>query len=100
MHAQAAAHSEPGAARNRTLQRNQWNAAQWTETYRTPTWTDYLRLDHRLSPADHELAERLAALHDGADAPGPYWRSSARQHRSAPGANRSHVSPVHEVRLI
>ncbi|WP_331375466.1 MFS transporter [Sinorhizobium chiapasense] len=56
-------------ARNWTLQRNLLNPARWTETYRTPTWTDYLRLNHRLSAADHELVERLVALHDGADAP-------------------------------
>ncbi|WP_026622746.1 MFS family permease (plasmid) [Ensifer sp. WSM1721] len=56
-------------ARNWTLQRNLLTSTLWTETFRTPTWTDYLRLNHRLSGADQELGERLAALHDGADAP-------------------------------
>ncbi|AUX78942.1 MFS transporter [Sinorhizobium fredii] len=56
-------------ARNWTLQRNLLTPALWTETFRTPTWTDYLRLNHRLSAADRELGERLATLHEGAGAP-------------------------------
>ena len=56
-------------ARNWTLQRNLLTPTLWTETFRTPTWTDYLRLNRRLSAADHELGERLAALNDGIGAP-------------------------------
>ncbi|MBP1885127.1 MFS transporter [Sinorhizobium mexicanum] len=56
-------------ARNWTLQRNLLTPNRWTETFRTPTWMDYLRLNHRLSAADNELSERLAALHDGMGAP-------------------------------
>lgn len=56
-------------ARNWTLQRNLLSPTLWTETFRTPTWTDYLRLNHRLSAADQELGAELAALHDGATTP-------------------------------
>ncbi|RDJ04304.1 MFS transporter [Rhizobium grahamii] len=56
-------------ARNWTLQRNLLTPTLWTETFRTPTWTDYLRLNRRLSAADHEVGERLAALHDGIGTP-------------------------------
>ncbi|AJD43952.1 major facilitator superfamily protein (plasmid) [Rhizobium gallicum bv. gallicum R602sp] len=56
-------------ARNWTLQRNLLTPTLWTETFRTPTWTDYLRLNHRLSATDHDLGGRIAALHDGKDAP-------------------------------
>ncbi|THK33894.1 MFS transporter [Ensifer sp. MPMI2T] len=56
-------------ARNWTLQRNLMTPTLWTETFRTPTWTDYLRLNHRLSAAARELGGRLAALQDGAGFP-------------------------------
>ncbi len=36
-------------ARNWTLQRNLQTPNLWTETFRTPTWMDYLRLNHRLT---------------------------------------------------
>ena len=35
----------------------------WTETFRTPTWMDYLRLNHRLTAADKDLDQRLLELH-------------------------------------
>lgn len=56
-------------ARNWTLQRNLQTPTLWTETFRTPTWTDYLRLNHRLTAADKELGERLFALQDGEHSP-------------------------------
>ncbi|ESY62578.1 MFS transporter [Mesorhizobium sp. LNHC232B00] len=56
-------------ARNWTLQRNLQTPTLWTETFRTPTWTDYLRMHHRLTAADKELVERLFALHDGDHSP-------------------------------
>ncbi|TJW00018.1 MAG: MFS transporter [Mesorhizobium sp.] len=52
-------------ARNWSLQRSLQTASLWTETYWTPTWMDYLRLNHRLSAGDKEIGVRLAALHDG-----------------------------------
>ncbi|TXR50577.1 MFS transporter [Phyllobacterium endophyticum] len=56
-------------ARNWTLQCNLQDPTLWTETFRTPTWTDYLRLNHRLTAGDQEIGERLAALHDGESVP-------------------------------
>ncbi|WP_287381877.1 MFS transporter [Mesorhizobium sp.] len=35
---------------------------QCAETFRTPTWTDYLCLHHRLTEADKELDEHLLRL--------------------------------------
>ncbi|NGO55197.1 MFS transporter [Allomesorhizobium camelthorni] len=52
-------------ARNWTLQRNLQTPSLWTETFRTPTWMDFLRLNHRLTAADQETYEHLGALHDG-----------------------------------
>jgi predicted MFS family arabinose efflux permease len=56
-------------ARHWTLQRNLQEPMQWTETFRTPTWTDYLRLNHRLTEADKELDERILLLHKGKHSP-------------------------------
>ncbi|MPR12440.1 hypothetical protein FS320_37325 [Microvirga tunisiensis] len=61
-------HSRVGA-RRWTLQRNLQTPLQWTETFQTPTWTDYLRLNHRLTTADKELDERVLELHAGEDPP-------------------------------
>ncbi|TIU56310.1 MAG: MFS transporter, partial [Mesorhizobium sp.] len=61
-------HSRVGA-RNWTLQRNLQKPMQWTETFRTPTWTDYLRLNHRLTEVDKELDERVSRLQAGEAAP-------------------------------
>ncbi|MER9671217.1 MFS transporter [Mesorhizobium sp. M0203] len=61
-------HSRIGA-RHWTLQRNLQKPMQWTETFRTPTWTDYLRLNHRLTEADKELDERILLLHAGEHSP-------------------------------
>ncbi|WP_280952203.1 MFS transporter [Mesorhizobium sp. WSM3868] len=52
-------------ARNWTLQRNLQTPSLWTETFRTPTWIDFLRLNHRLTAADKEVGQNLLALHDG-----------------------------------
>ncbi|RWP16084.1 MAG: MFS transporter [Mesorhizobium sp.] len=52
-------------ARHWMLQRSLQKPMQWTETFRTPTWTDYLRLNHRLTTADKELDERILQLHAG-----------------------------------
>ncbi|MER8798858.1 MFS transporter [Mesorhizobium sp. M0984] len=51
-------------ARHWTLQRNLQEPMQWTETFRTPTWTDYLRLNHRLTTEDRQLEERVLLLHE------------------------------------
>ncbi|SEI14652.1 Transmembrane secretion effector [Rhizobium tibeticum] len=52
-------------ARNWTLQRNLQTPSVWTEPFRTPTWMDFLRLNHRLTAADKDLGERLRDLNDG-----------------------------------
>lgn len=52
-------------ARHWTLQRNLQEPVLWTETFRTPTWTDYLRLNHRLTEADKELGKQVLKLHAG-----------------------------------
>ncbi|MER9426492.1 MFS transporter [Mesorhizobium sp. M0317] len=52
-------------ARHWTLQRNLQKPVQWIETFRTPTWTDYLRLNHRLTTVDKELDERIFHLQEG-----------------------------------
>jgi len=52
-------------ARNWTLQHNLQNPSLWAETFRTPTWMDYLRLNHRLTAGDKMVGERLLNLHDG-----------------------------------
>ncbi|PWJ87465.1 putative MFS family arabinose efflux permease [Mesorhizobium loti] len=52
-------------ARHWNLQRDLQQPSRWTETFRTPTWMDYLRLNHRLTAADKELDQRLLALHLG-----------------------------------
>ncbi|ATU95297.1 MFS transporter [Phyllobacterium zundukense] len=64
MRARRYAQSRAGA-RDWTLQRNLQTPSLWTETFRTPTWMDFLRLNHRLTPADKEIGQHLVALHDG-----------------------------------
>ncbi|MCK1721287.1 MFS transporter [Bradyrhizobium sp. 141] len=52
-------------ARHWNLQRDVQEPSHWIETFRTPTWTDYLRLNHRLTIKDNQLDERLSQLHSG-----------------------------------
>lgn len=77
-------------ARNWTLQRNLLKPTLWTGTFRTPTWTDYLRLNHRLTVADSELGERLAALQVGDCPP----RLTLSIERSTSPATDRQVQPV------
>ncbi len=53
-------------ARHWTLQRNLLAPQVWIESFRTPTWTDYLRLKSRLTVTDRQLDERILALHQDA----------------------------------
>ncbi|EHH13724.1 hypothetical protein MEA186_02267 [Mesorhizobium amorphae CCNWGS0123] len=64
MRAKGHAFSRAGA-RNWTLQRNLQTPSVWTETFRTPTWMDFIRLNHRLTGADKEADKYLLALDDG-----------------------------------
>ncbi|RWL88540.1 MAG: MFS transporter [Mesorhizobium sp.] len=52
-------------ARHWNLQRDLLEPSQWTETFHTPTWMDYLPLNHRLTAADKEVDQRLLELHAG-----------------------------------
>lgn len=79
-------------ARNWSLQRSLHTPAIWTETYWTPTWMDYQRLNHRLTVADKEVGDRLAALHEG-DAP-PHPALSIER---ATGAERSRSQPIARI---
>lgn len=53
-----------------------WRLAQdlahpdtWLEMYRTPTWADYVRHNHRRTKADADNAQALLELHEGHQAP-------------------------------
>ncbi|RWA88230.1 MAG: MFS transporter [Mesorhizobium sp.] len=52
-------------ARHWNLQRDLQEPSHWTETFRTPTWMDYLRLNHRLTAEDKQVDQRLGELHTG-----------------------------------
>ncbi|WP_284283541.1 MFS transporter [Mesorhizobium amorphae] len=56
-------------ARHWNLQRDLQDSLLWTETFRTPTWMDYLRLNHRLTAADKDLDQRLLELNMGGTPP-------------------------------
>lgn len=56
-------------ARRWILTRNLHNTTVWTETFRTPTWNDYLRFNYRQTAADKALNASLVDLHMGHDAP-------------------------------
>ncbi|UXN57724.1 MFS transporter [Phyllobacterium zundukense] len=49
-------------ARHWTLTRDVQETSRWIETYRTPTWTDYHRLHHRLTAADKLSDQELLKL--------------------------------------
>jgi hypothetical protein len=56
-------------ARRWILTRNLHNVSVWTETFRTPTWNDYLRFNYRQTAADRALNASLLDLHMRPDAP-------------------------------
>lgn len=56
-------------ARHWIVERDLHDAERWTESFRTPTWTDYLRFNHRHSAADNDLEQRLHSLHAEAGSP-------------------------------
>ncbi len=55
-------------ARQWELMRDLEHPEVWFETYHSPTWTEYMRHNHRATKADVEIVERLRNLHSG-DAP-------------------------------
>lgn len=56
-------------ARRWVLTRNLHDTEVWTETFRTPTWNDYLRFNYRQTAADRALNASLVDLHRGHEAP-------------------------------
>lgn len=56
-------------ARRWILTRNLCDTALWTESFRTPTWHDYLRFNYRQTAADRALNASLVDLHMGDEAP-------------------------------
>lgn len=56
-------------ARHWALLRDLGQPDRWVETYQSPTWTDYVRHNLRLTKADAEVSERLRALHAGEEPP-------------------------------
>jgi hypothetical protein len=56
-------------ARHWALLRDLAEPERWTETYQSPTWTDYVRHNLRLTKADADVADRLRALHAGDEPP-------------------------------
>ncbi|MBX4995893.1 MFS family permease [Rhizobium binae] len=49
-------------ARQWMLTRDIQAPSRWLETFRTPTWTDYHRLHHRLTAADRELDQQILSV--------------------------------------
>ncbi|MCV9999242.1 MFS transporter [Pararhizobium sp. YC-54] len=76
-------------ARDWRLQRDLRNPTRWTEAFRTPTWMDYLRLQHRLSPSDQDVLQRLHALHIGDAFP-----ETALSIERTTDARRGRISPI------
>lgn len=56
-------------AREWSLLRNLEHPELWIERYQSPTWTEYVRQNQRLTQADAEIGERLRGLHQGPDKP-------------------------------
>lgn len=50
-------------ARNWTLSRDLAHPRRWIERYKSPTWTDYIRQNQRVTQADAEIGQRLRALY-------------------------------------
>ena len=56
-------------ARHWTLLRDLGHPDVWVERYQTPTWTEYVRHNLRMTKADAEVGDHVRALHEGPDAP-------------------------------
>lgn len=41
----------------------------WVERYQCPTWVEYVRHNRRFTFDDHDIGDRIRALHQGPDAP-------------------------------
>ncbi|PDT33068.1 MULTISPECIES: MFS transporter [Sinorhizobium] len=76
-------------ARQWTLTRDVQEPSRWLETFRTPTWTDFHRLHHRLTEADEELNQELIRLSDGTNPP----RTTILVERPTGAARKSYPVP-------
>lgn len=56
-------------ARRWSLMRDLADPELWIERYHSPTWTEYLRHNHRFTQDDALVTCRVRALHRGTDAP-------------------------------
>ena len=56
-------------ARGWGLARDLENPQLWIESYHTPTWTEYVRHNQRMTHADAAISDRLRKLHCGAEPP-------------------------------
>jgi MFS family permease len=75
-------------ARQWTLTHDVQEPSRWLETFRTPTWMDYHRLNHRLTAADKELDHQVLNLSKESNPP----RTSILVERPTGGARRSYPS--------
>jgi MFS family permease len=77
-------------AREWTLRRDLNNPELWIESYKTPTWLEYIRHNLRRTQADSANSELLRSLHQGDEAPTvhrfierpTYWLRMLQRHRS------------------
>ncbi|HEY0920996.1 MFS transporter [Devosia sp.] len=56
-------------ARHWVLMRDLGQPERWVESYRTATWTEYVRHNQRRTQADAVITDRIRALHSGAEPP-------------------------------
>ncbi|GGE32056.1 MFS transporter [Agaricicola taiwanensis] len=56
-------------ARHWSLARDLEDPTLWYESYRTPTWMDYIRHNHRMTHADAVVGEHIRRLHAGTEPP-------------------------------
>ena len=56
-------------ARNWSLMRDLAEPQLWVETFQSPTWTEYVRHNQRMTHADAEVADKIRALHSGPGRP-------------------------------
>ena len=56
-------------ARHWVLMRDLSHPERWIESYRTATWTEYVRHNLRITQADATISDRIRALHAGAEPP-------------------------------
>jgi MFS family permease len=56
-------------ARHWTLMRDLENPELWFESFKNPTWVEYVRHSQRTTHADAGISDRLRALHSGTEPP-------------------------------